>query len=146
VPAIELRLPCGARVRAAASYQRREHDPERGFGLYLDPHWQPTWPAEEVAWENLGLPFDFEDAARKIERAWQRARAGALVEVGCQAGLGRTGVALACMAILSGIEPRDAVAWVRANYAVRAVETRLQEWWVLWFGARLRGEQAPPRP
>ena len=50
------------------------------------------------------------------------------------------------MAILSGIEPREAVAWVRANYAVRAVETRSQEWWVLWFGARLRGGTPPPRP
>lgn len=146
MPGTDLSLPCGARVRASASWHRRESDPARGFGLYLDPQWSPTWPALEIAWENLGLPLDFDDAARKIEHAWERARAGELVEIGCQAGLGRTGTAIACMAILSGVEPRDAVAWVRSNYAVRAVETRLQEWWVLWFGARLRGEEAPPRP
>jgi hypothetical protein len=146
MPGTELRLPCGARVRAAASYHRREMDPERGFGLYLDPHWNPTWPALEIEWENLGLPLDFEDAARKIECAWERARQGDLVEIGCQAGLGRTGTAIACMAFLSGVEPVEAVPWVRANLALRAVETRLQEWWVLWFGAHLRGEEPPPRP
>jgi len=42
-------------------------------------------------------------------RAWARARAGDLVEVGCQAGLGRTGTAIACMEILSGVEPIQAV-------------------------------------
>jgi hypothetical protein len=35
---------------------------------------------------------------------------------------------------------------VRANYVVRVVKTRLQEWWVLWFGARMRGEKPPRRP
>ncbi len=43
------------------------------------------------------------------------------VYVGCAAGLGRTGTFMAALARMAGID--DAVAWVRANYDRRAVET-----------------------
>ena len=46
------------------------------------------------------------------------------VYVGCAAGLGRTGTFMAALARLAGIE--DGVAWVRANYDMRAVETTAQ--------------------
>ena len=47
------------------------------------------------------------------------------VYVGCAAGLGRTGTFIAALARLAGIE--DGVAWTRANYDRRAVETKEQE-------------------
>ena len=47
------------------------------------------------------------------------------VYVGCAAGLGRTGTFIAALARLAGIE--DAVAWTRATYDRRAVETPAQE-------------------
>lgn len=47
------------------------------------------------------------------------------VYVGCAAGLGRTGTFIAALARMAGIE--DAVAWTRANYDRRAVETQAQE-------------------
>ncbi len=47
------------------------------------------------------------------------------VYVGCAAGLGRTGTFIAALARLAGIA--DPVAWVRANYDRRAVETAAQE-------------------
>ncbi len=47
------------------------------------------------------------------------------VYVGCAAGLGRTGTFIAALARLAGIE--DAVAWTRAHYDRRAVETKEQE-------------------
>ncbi len=50
---------------------------------------------------------------------------GVPVYVGCAAGLGRTGTFMAALARVAGIE--DAVAWVRANYDSRAVETAAQE-------------------
>jgi hypothetical protein len=39
------------------------------------------------------------------------------------------------MAVLAGVPAADAVAWVRANYDARAVETEEQEKFVIWFGA-----------
>jgi hypothetical protein len=37
------------------------------------------------------------------------------------------------MAVLAGVDPPDAVAWVRENYRSDAVETPDQERWVDWF-------------
>ena len=54
-----------------------------------------------------------------------QAAPGLSVYVGCAAGLGRTGTFIAALARLAGIE--DAVAWTRAQYDRRAVETREQE-------------------
>jgi len=126
-------FPDGSRVRASSIADRRVDDPERSFGLYLDPHWEPTWPADLIEWEDFGLPADAESAARSIESAFARARRGELIEVGCLGGIGRTGTVLACMAVLSGVPREGAVAWVRASYYARAVETPEQEVWVGWF-------------
>ena len=40
---------------------------------------------------------------------------------------------LACMAVLAGVDAKEAVAWVREHYQPNAVETPNQERWVLWF-------------
>lgn len=62
------------------------------------------------------------------------ARAGSeRVELACEGGRGRTGTALACLAVLDGIEPRDAVAYVRTNYHPKAVETPWQKRYVRSF-------------
>ena len=51
------------------------------FGLYLDARWAPTWPAVVISWEDYGLPWDFHMAATAIRDAFERARAGEVVEV-----------------------------------------------------------------
>jgi len=127
-------FPDGSRVRAVGLAERRENDPERAFGLYLDEHWAPTWPADLVAWPDFGLPEEHEVAARQIVDAFGRAQRGELVEVGCLGGSGRTGTVLACMAILAAVAPGEAVEWVREAYRPEAVETAEQEAWVEWFG------------
>ena len=127
-------FPDGSRVRAVGLAERREDDPERAFGLYLDEHWAPTWPADLVAWPDFGLPEEPEVAARQIVDAFGRAQRGELVEVGCLGGSGRTGTVLACMAILARVAPGEAVEWVREAYRPEAVETAEQEAWVEWFG------------
>ena len=126
-------FPDGTRVRASSISDRCVDDSERTFGLYLDARWQPTWPATVVAWEDFGLPENPERAAQQIVEAFGRARRGGLVEVGCLGGSGRTGTVLACMAVLAGVPPAEAVAWVRAAYRPDAVETVDQEAWVGWF-------------
>jgi hypothetical protein len=128
-------FPDGTRIRASSLLARTDDAPPPAFGLYLDPRWEPDWPADHVDWPDFGLPGDGARAAAQIRAAFDRAKGGEEVEVGCLGGLGRTGTVLACMATLAGVDAPEAVAWVRANYDAHAVETAEQEQWVLRFGA-----------
>jgi hypothetical protein len=134
--AVDVTLPDGTRIRASSIRERRGQDSARSFGLYMDQWWRPTWPSEMIGWPDRGVPARPEQAVGQIERAFARASRGELVEIGCFGGLGRTGTVLACMAVLAGVAPADAVGWVRRNYDARAVETPAQERWVLWFSDR----------
>jgi protein-tyrosine phosphatase len=87
------------------------------------------WPAEWVRWPDFRLPADEAGALAALRDAHHRA-AGERVEIACSGGVGRTGTALAVLAILSGVEPDEAVAWVRSHYTPRAVETPWQRRWV----------------
>ena len=146
MPGTDLVLPRGGLVRASASYHRAENVPGRVWGLYMDSYWAPTWPARMLPWENLALPYDFDEAVEAIYEAHKIAADGGMVEIGCQGGIGRTGVVIACFAIIDGVAAGEAVQWVRDRYLVKAVETPIQEWWVEWFGAQHHGTIAPPRP
>lgn len=126
-------LPDGTRVRASRLQDRTEHDGWREFGLYLDHRWNPSWDHEYIVWPDFQLPSEPADAARKIARVYERARAGTHVEVGCHGGVGRTGTALACMAILAGVAPEEAVSWVRERFYSGAIDTIEQEEWVVGF-------------
>jgi hypothetical protein len=128
-------FPDGTAVDACGLRDRRADASDRDFGLYMDPRWAPTWPAELIEWQDFGVPADPERASAQIRAAFDRARAGERVEVGCAGGLGRTGTVLACMATLAGVPPLDAVVWVRQNYNARAVETEDQEAFVRRFAA-----------
>ena len=66
VPVAIVTFPDGSRVRAASLTDRREDDPERAYGLYLDQGWAPTWPADVIAWPDFGLPVEPEVAAGRI--------------------------------------------------------------------------------
>jgi hypothetical protein len=48
----------------------------------------------------------------------------------CFGGHGRTGTAIASIMTVCGWESTDAIAWVRANYCPRAIETKQQEEYV----------------
>lgn len=130
-------LPGGAEVTAATFDDRQpyQRDVMPAYGLYFDPRWQPPWPHDLVAWPDFGLPADPGGFRDQLAAALVRARAGAVVEIGCWGGHGRTGVALACLAVLAGVDPSDATPWVRATYCPKAVETPEQEAFVASFGA-----------
>jgi hypothetical protein len=130
---VEVTFPDGTQLRAASFFEREEDGNGRDFGLYMDPRWKPTWPAEIIDWPDFGLPIDRAHAVSQITAAFSRARDGETVEIGCVGGLGRTGTVLACMAILAGVKPENAVAWVRENYRSGAIETADQERWIASF-------------
>ena len=93
------------------------------FGLYLDARWDPPWPHEHLDWPDFSVPRDRADAEAALASLLDRARRGERVEVGCLGGHGRTGTALACLAVQAGVPAADAVSWVRSNYCTHAVET-----------------------
>jgi hypothetical protein len=130
-------LPEGTEVTAvsfdASDPYGRDRAPD--YGLYLDHRWQPPWAHDHLDWPDFGVPDDGAQVVAAVRFVLDRARAGERVEVGCLGGHGRTGTALACLAILSGHPPAGAVAWVRANYCADAVETADQEAFVLVLDA-----------
>jgi len=103
------------------------------FGLYLDERWKPPWAHSHVNWPDFGLPADTDALRAALQDVLDRARRDQRVELGCSGGHGRTGTALACLAVLAGTPASEAVAWVRENYCEKAVETAVQEAFVLGF-------------
>jgi hypothetical protein len=79
------------------------------------------------------VPADFTLVLAKgpvTDRPHRRALAGERVEVACGGGVGRTGTALAALAMLDGLAAHEAIGWVRSRYHPRAVETPWQRWWL----------------
>ncbi|MBR0683200.1 hypothetical protein GXW74_22115 [Roseomonas eburnea] len=70
--------------------------------------------------------------------AAMRARPEDAYHIGCRAGLGRTGMALACLGAMAGID--DPVRWVRGTYDPAAIETSQQEAFVIGFADAVRPE------
>ena len=115
----------------ADPYTRETVEP--AFGLYLDDRWRPPWRHAHIDWPDFGLPADVDALRRDLRALLAQARRGDVVELGCWGGHGRTGTALACLAVLTGTAPDEAVPWVRERYCPRAVETPAQEEFVRSF-------------
>lgn len=134
-----LEFPDGTVVYPSSHTDRYENEPTPDFGLYLDQCWEPAGMAGYIAWPDYGSPKFPVAAAHSIVDAFQKAKEGLWVEVGCIGGHGRTGTALACMAVLAGVKPKNAVKWVKKNYCSHAVESSVQEWYVEFFGCFING-------
>ena len=105
------------------------------FGLYLlgrEPEPLP-WPSRWLRWPDFRLPTDRHAADDALREVWRRA-ADERVEIACGGGRGRTGTALACVAVLDGVPADEAVTFVRTHYDRRAVETLWQRRYVARFG------------
>lgn len=143
-----LQLPSGRLVRGRGLRRPATADdaanPSPDFGLYLLDKQPPefAWTSRWVRWPDFRLPSDRADALDAIADAWTRA-AYERVEVACGGGHGRTGTALACMAVLDGVAPGEAVAYVRAHYDAHAVETPWQRRYVRNFPPQPRAGSAP---
>ena len=85
-----------------------------------------------MRWPDFRTPASTRDAVDALAETYRRA-AAERVEVACGGGVGRTGTALAAMAVFAGVPHSEAVAWVRYHYHQRAVETPWQRRWVEKF-------------
>jgi protein-tyrosine phosphatase len=100
------------------------------FLLALAPGPLPSWPHRRIVWPDFWIPRDRADALDALRETLRRAHDGQSVEVACMGGRGRTGTALAALAVLDGMPADEAVRWVRENYDRHAVETPWQARWV----------------
>ncbi|NLE81426.1 MAG: protein phosphatase [Rhodococcus sp.] len=127
-------LPSGRRVRGRGLRQFSVAGPKPSFGLYLTGT-QPSpmsWECRWIRWPDFWLPSDREPFRASLVELWERSEQ-VRVEIACGGGIGRTGTALACLAVLDGIAADEAVAYVREHYSRRAVEAPWQRRFVKKF-------------
>lgn len=135
-----VRLPSGRLVRGRGLRLPLPPGPPPTFAVYLLGTAPPPvpWESRWVRWPDFWLPTDPVHAARVLRTAWERATAER-VEIACGAGRGRTGTALACLAIIDGLPADEAMDYVRRRYHRRAVETPWQKRYVSRFCDISRG-------
>lgn len=129
-----LSLPSGRLVRGRGLRRAPLEGALPEFGIYLLAERPPpvAWESRWVRWPDFRLPVDRRDAEGAVREAWRRS-ASERVEIACASGRGRTGTALACVAVLDGVSAAEAVAYVRGRYDQRAVETPWQRLYVRHF-------------
>lgn len=102
--------------------------PDGAFGVCLEPAAEKAWLAEvPLPTADFGLP-DPEALRRAVAAvlAQLEAEPERPVHVGCRAGVGRTGLFMACLARAAGVEG-DALDYVRRHYLPHAAETDAQQ-------------------
>ena len=136
-----IQLPDGCWVRGRGLRHAAPAGPSPDYGLYLGTHrlrrrQQLPWPQQWIDWPDFLLPRDYGQAVDLIRNLHDRAHAGQRVEVACGGGIGRTGTVIACLAVLAGQSPADAIIWTRTSYHHRAIETPWQRRWIARFAAQ----------
>jgi hypothetical protein len=102
--------------------------PDGAFGVCLEPAAEKAWLADvPLPTPDFGLP---DPAALRAAVAAVLAQLAAdpdrPVHIGCRAGVGRTGLFMACLVRAAGV-PGDPLDYVRAHYLLHAAETPEQQ-------------------
>lgn len=124
-------LPSGRLIRGRGQHQAVKTPATYSVFLLGKPPTPLDWSYTWLKWRDFWLP-NREEARKVLTEAWNRLESER-VEVVCRGGKGRTGTALACIAVLDGVDPKEAVDFVRANYNKHAVETPWQRRFVEQF-------------
>ena len=129
-----VRLPSGRLIRGRGLRNPLPAGQTPTFGVYLLGKEPPevSWESRWLRWPDFRLPADDVEARAAFMEALERAETDR-VELACGGGHGRTGTALACLAVLDGIPSAEAVEFVRRNYDPKAVETPWQKRYVRRF-------------
>lgn len=129
-----LRLPSGRLVRGRGLRHPLPPGPAPDFALHLRGRRPPPtgWDVRWIRWPDFLLPTDRAGFGESLRELLERSGTER-VEIACGGGVGRTGTALACLAVLDGVPNQDAVGYVRAHYSPRAVETPWQKRFVARF-------------
>lgn len=137
-----IELPSGRRVRGRS--WRHHFDEHADVSVVLTTSVGNRFGAPKVIsdaeetlsidWPDFRLPRRPAQAHQTLREIWERA-AQERVEITCAGGVGRTGTALAILAVLDGMEPDEAIEFVRENYNPKSCETRAQRAFVLDMGA-----------
>ncbi|MFH8733950.1 MULTISPECIES: phosphatase domain-containing protein [unclassified Streptomyces] len=129
-----LLLPSGRMVRGRGLRRPLPPGPSPSYAVHLLGRRPPgvPWESRWLRWPDFWLPSSRDEARKVFADAWERA-AGERVEFACGGGHGRTGTALACLAVLDGVPAERAVEFVRRNYDAQAVETPWQRRYVRYF-------------
>lgn len=129
-----LKLPSGRLIRGRGLRDPMPSGHPPVFGVYLLGSRPPEfgWETRWIPWPDFRLPKDPAYGKSVLIEAWRRSE-GDRVEIACMGGRGRTGTALACIAVFDGVPAEQAVAFVRAGYHPRAVETPWQRRFVRAF-------------
>ncbi len=136
-----IELPDGAWVRGRGLRHPEPGGAKPEYALYLGTgklrRYRPEWEHAWVDWPDFLVPRDFATAVAQLRDLHARAKAGAAVETACGGGIGRTGTAVSCLAILAGVPAGEAVAWTRARLHPKAVEMPWQHRWIRRFAAHV---------
>jgi hypothetical protein len=133
-----LGLPSGRLIRGRGLRRPLPDGPDPEFAVYLLGRRPPRVPWEQrwLRWPDFWLPAKESDALNTLQEAWRRSESER-VEIACWGGHGRTGTALAIIAVMDGVPSDQAVSFVREHYNRRAVETPWQRWYVRRFAGRM---------
>lgn len=94
--------------------------------------WRNAVAAADLLWHHLPITdWGVPNAAFEVQ--WEatgladRLRDGETIAIHCRAGIGRTGTIAARLLVeTAGLDPREAIAWVRTRHVATAVETSAQ--------------------
>jgi protein-tyrosine phosphatase len=122
-----IEMPDGTRLRGRGLRRGLPEGARPTLGVYLLGREPPAtdWESRWIPWPDFRLPRDRPAALATLADAHRRAGSEP-VEIACGGGRGRTGTALACIAVMAGVPPDEAVAFVRRHYDAHAVETPFQ--------------------
>lgn len=132
-------FPSGARIRGRPIryYKISENLPD--YILILSsfhPRHPPETEVHWIKWPDFCLPVNKLEARHALQLTLKRA-AHSRVDIACRGGVGRTGTALACIAILDGMDPASALKFIRNTYHPRAAETPWQQWYISNFASTI---------